>query len=175
MNDKLKEQLEKKIRVIPNFPKKGILFQDITSITDDQKLFKKVVTKLKEYSIKNNITKIAGIEARGFIFGSGISLYSSKPILFARKPGKLPGEIVKEKYNLEYGENTLSIQKKALKKYKSFVIVDDLLATGGTVECVAKMLRKNNKQISGLLTVVELTNLEGRKNLNFPIESLLQF
>ena len=169
------QKLKEFIDNYKDFPKKGIEFKDVLGIMQEPDVFKELIHKMSKSELINNAEAIISIEARGFIFGSGISLYSSKPILFARKPGKLPGEIVKEKYNLEYGKNTLSIQKKALKKYKSFVIVDDLLATGGTVECVAKMLRKNNKKISGLLTVVELTNLEGRKNLNFPIESLLQF
>ena len=96
-------------------------------------------------------------------------------MIVARKPGKLPGEIVTEKYNLEYGENSLSIQKKSLKKYNSFTIVDDLLATGGTVNCVANLLQKNNKKILGLLSVVELVELKGRSKFNFPVESSISF
>ena len=96
-------------------------------------------------------------------------------MVVARKPGKLPGEIFTEKYNLEYGENSLSIQKSSLKKYNSYVIVDDLLATGGTVECVANLLKSNDKRISGLLTVVELLKLKGRNKFNFPVESSISF
>ena len=118
---------------------------------------------------------IISIDARGFIFGSALALKSSKPMIVARKPGKLPGEIVTEKYNLEYGENSLSIQKNSLKKYNSFVIVDDLLATGGTVNCVANLLKKNDKKILGLLTVVELVTLKGRSKFNFPVESSISF
>ena len=94
-------------------------------------------------------------------------------MIVARKPGKLPGEIVKQSYDLEYGQNSLTIQKKALKKFDSFVIVDDLIATGGTVECVAKMLNNNGKKITGLLTVVELSKLDGKKKFSFPVESIL--
>ena len=96
-------------------------------------------------------------------------------MIVARKPGKLPGELVTENYNLEYGENSLSIQKRSLKKYNSFTIVDDLLATGGTVDCVANLLQKNDKKVSGLLTVVELVKLKGRNKFNFPVESSISF
>ena len=96
-------------------------------------------------------------------------------MIVARKPGKLPGEIVEHSYNLEYGKNSLSIQKKALKRFNSYAIVDDLLATGGTVECVAKMLDTNKKKIIGLLTVVELKNLNGRAKFKFPVESVISF
>ena len=114
---------------------------------------------------------IISIDARGFIFGSAISIQASKPMIVARKPGKLPGEIVSKKYSLEYGENSLSIQKKALKKYNSYAIVDDLLATGGTVNCVSDLLTNNNKKVVGLLVVVELNKLNGRSKFNFPVES----
>ena len=89
-------------------------------------------------------------------------MQSSKPMIVARKPGKLPGEVITEKYKLEYGENSLSIQKNSLKKYNSYAIVDDLLATGGTVDCVANLLESHDKKILGLLTVVELVKLKGR-------------
>ena len=92
-------------------------------------------------------------------------------MVVARKPGKLPGEIVKQSYSLEYGENSLSIQKNSLLKFNSFAIVDDLLATGGTVNCVSDLLQRNDKKILGLLTVVELSKLGGRSRLNFPVES----
>ena len=94
-------------------------------------------------------------------------------MIVARKPGKLPGEILEENYSLEYGANSLSIQKKALQKYNSYAIVDDLLATGGTVNCVSKILKRNSKEVTGLLVVVELMKLDGRTKLNFPIESYL--
>ena len=96
-------------------------------------------------------------------------------MIVARKPGKLPGEIITEKYNLEYGENSLSIQKNSLKKYNFYAIVDDLLATGGTVDCVANLLKRNGKKILGLLTVVELVTLKGRSKFNFPVESSISF
>ena len=94
-------------------------------------------------------------------------------MVVARKPGKLPGELLEEKYSLEYGENSLSIQKKALKKFNSYAIVDDLLATGGTVNCVSKILKSKNKKVTGLSVVVELKNLGGRTCLDFPVKSLV--
>ena len=122
--------------------------------------------------IKNS-EAILSIEARGFIFGSAISFQASKPMVVARKPGKLPGELIQENYNLGYGNNSLSIQKEALKRFNSYVIVDDLLATGGTVDCVSKLIRRNGKKVSGLLTVVELIKLGGRSKVDFPVESII--
>ena len=94
-------------------------------------------------------------------------------MLVARKPGKLPGELINENYLLEYGESSLSIQKESLKKFNSYAIVDDLLATGGTVDCVANLIRKSGKDVKGLVTVVELMELGGRSRLNFPVESMI--
>ena len=94
-------------------------------------------------------------------------------MIVARKPGKLPGELIQENYSLEYGENSLAIQKGALKKFSSYAIVDDLLATGGTVDCVANLLHQNGKNICGLITVIELHELVGRSKLDFPVESII--
>lgn len=118
---------------------------------------------------------IIAIDARGFIFGSAISLQSLKPMVVARKPGKLSGDTINQRYNLEYGSSSLSIQKSVLNKYKSFVIVDDLLATGGTVKCVSNLLKSYGKEISGLITVVELSELNGRSKFDFPVESATSF
>ena len=134
-----------------------------------------MILKMSASQILKQSEAIISIDARGFIFGSAIALKSSKPMIVARKPGKLPGGIVTEKYNLEYGENSLSIQKNSLRKYNSYAIVDDLLATGGTVECVANLLKRYDKKIFGLLTVVELVGLKGRTKFNFPVESSVSF
>ena len=128
---------------------------------------------MSSYQVVRNSEAIISIEARGFIFGSAISFHSSKPMIVARKPGKLPGELIQEDYDLEYGKNSLSIQVEALKKFSSYVIVDDLLATGGTVNCVANLLKKKGKKVNGLLTVVELNQLNGRSKFNFPVESII--
>ena len=165
MNDKLKKQLEKKIRVIPDFPKKGILFQDITSITDDQKLFSEVVTKLKEHSIKNNITKIAGIEARGFIFGSAVAIQSSLPFIPVRKKGKLPGKTYKQKYKLEYGIDEIEVHRNSANKEDRILIIDDLIATGGTAIAAANLMKKFNPLEIQFHFIINLYNLNGMKKL----------
>ena len=161
------------IETYKDFPKKGIDFKDVLGIMQEPKIFKELIVKMASSEIINNAEAIISIDARGFIFGSAISLEASKPMIAARKPGKLPGELFKEEYSLEYGESSLCIQKKALQKYNSFAIVDDLLATGGTVNCVSKMLESNDKEITGLSVVVELKNLNGRLKLEFPVESFL--
>ena len=169
------KKLEKLILTYKDFPKKGINFKDVLEIMQEPEVFKELILKMSSSKILKNSEAIISIDARGFVFGSAIALQSSKPMIVARKPGKLPGDLVTEKYNLEYGENSLSIQKKSLKKYNSFVIVDDLLATGGTVNCVANILSRNDKKILGLLTVVELVTLKGRSKFNFPVESSISF
>ena len=169
------KKLEKLILTYKDFPKKGINFKDVLEIMQEPEVFKELILKMSSSKILKKSEAIISIDARGFVFGSAIALQSSKPMIVARKPGKLPGDLVTEKYNLEYGENSLSIQKKSLKKYNSFVIVDDLLATGGTVDCVANILSRNDKEILGLLTVVELVTLKGRSKFNFPVESSISF
>ena len=163
------------IETYKDFPNKGIEFKDVLGITQEPKIFKELILKMASSEIIKNAEAIISIDARGFIFGSAISFQASKPMIVARKPGKLPGELFKEDYNLEYGENSLYVQKKALQKYNSYAIVDDLLATGGTVNCVSKLLETNQKEVAGLLTVVELRKLGGRSKFNFPVESSLCF
>ena len=167
------KKLEDLISTYENFPKEGISFKDILGITQDPEVFKKLILNMSSSQIVKNSEAIVSIDARGFIFGSAISLQSSKPMIVARKPGKLPGELVKMSYSLEYDQSVLTIQKKALEKFDSYAIVDDLLATGGTAGCVANLLKKNDKKVVGLLTVVELSELEGRKKFNFPVESVI--
>ena len=158
-----------------DFPKKGIDFKDVLGIIQEPLVFKELILKMSASEIIENAEAIISIDARGFIFGSAISFQASKPMIVARKPGKLPGELFKEDYILEYGKNSLFVQKKALQKYNSYAIVDDLLATGGTVNCVSKLLESNQKEVSGLLIVVELIKLKGRSKFNFPVESSLCF
>ena len=169
------KKLEDLISTYKDFPKKGINFKDLLEIVQEPEVFNALIFKMSSSQILEKSEAIISIDARGFIFGSAIALQSSKPMIVARKPGKLPGEIVTEKYKFEYGENFLSIQKKSLEKYNSYTIVDDLLATGGTVECVANLLKRNDKKILGLLTVVELIELKGRSKFNFPVESTISF
>ena len=167
------KKLESLIKTYNDFPKKGIAFKDILGIIQDTEVFRELIHKMSSSKIIKNSEAIISIEARGFIFGSAISLQASKPMIVARKPGKLPGELIQENYSLEYGENSLAIQKGALNKFSSYAIVDDLLATGGTVDCVANLIGKNYKNISGLITVIELKKLEGRLKFDFPVESMI--
>ena len=169
------ERLKELVETYKDFPKKGIDFKDVLGIIQEPKMFKELILIMSSSQIIKNAEAIISIDARGFIFGSAISFQTSKPMIVARKPGKLPGELLEENYSLEYGENSLSIQKKALEKYNSYAIVDDLLATGGTVNCVSKILKRNGKEVAGLLVVIELLKLEGRSKMNFPIESSLTF
>ena len=167
------KNLEAIISTHKDFPQKGVDFKDVLEILQEPEVFKELSIEMSESNIIKNCEAIIAIDARGFIFGSAISLQSSKPMVVARKPGKLPGEIIKLNYSLEYGENSLSIQKSALRKYNSYAIVDDLIATGGTVNCVSNLLSGNGKKVLGLLTVVELIKLKGRSKFNFPVESLI--
>ena len=129
-----------------DFPKKGIEFKDVLGIIQEPQVFKELISEMSSSQIIKNAEAIVSIDARGFIFGSAISFYSSKPMIVARKPGKLPGEVIEEEYYLEYGKSSLSIQKESLDKFISYAIVDDLLATGGTIDCVANILMKRGKK-----------------------------
>ncbi len=167
------KNLESLIKTYNDFPRKGIAFKDILGIILDNEAFRELILKMSSNKVIKKSEAIISIDARGFIFGSAISLQSSKPMLVARKPGKLPGELIEGNYDLEYGKSSLSIQKESLKKFSSYAIVDDLLATGGTVECVANLVRKSGKEVCGLVTVVELIELNGRSKFDFPVESML--
>ena len=168
------KKFEDLIHTYNDFPIKGINFKDVLGILQDPEVFNELIMRMSSSQILNKSEAIISIDARGFIFGSAVALKSSKPMIVARKPGKLPGEIVKQEYDLEYGVNSLSIQKRSLDKYSNYVIIDDLLATGGTVECVADLLSKNGKEVKGLLTVIELVKLKGRLKFNFPVESIIK-
>ena len=167
------KKLEDLITTYKDFPKKGIDFKDVLDIIQYPNIFQDLILKMSSNPFLKNAEAIISIDARGFIFGSAVALESSKPMIVARKPGKLPGQILTREYDLEYGKNSLSIQSNALKKYHSFVIIDDLLATGGTVNCVYNLVQDQKKEILGLITVVELKKLKGRLKLNFPFHSLI--
>ena len=158
-----------------DFPKKGILFKDLLPILQQPDVFSDLIERMSSYEIFNGTDAIIAIDARGFIFGTAISIKLSKPMIVARKPGKLPGDLLSKSYNLEYGTNSLSIQKQAIENYHSFVIVDDLLATGGTVNCVSEILKESGKKINGLSVVAELGFLNAKKLLPFPVKSQIIF
>lgn len=169
------DQLKSLISSHRNFPQKGIVFRDVLEILQEPTIFEKLIKNMSSVDFLLESDAIISIDARGFIFGSAIAFHTSKPIIFARKPGKLPGELVSRSYELEYGKNSLSIQKESLEKFNSFVIVDDLLATGGTVNCVYEILNSLNKKITGLCVVVELEELNGRLKLPFKTSSQVKF
>ena len=167
------KKLRNLILTYKDFPKKGIDFKDVLEILQYPDIFKEIILKMSSNQLLKNADAIISIDARGFIFGSAVALESSKPMIAARKPGKLPGQVLTREYDLEYGKNSLSIQISALKKYNSFVIIDDLLATGGTVNCISSLLQDQGKVVLSLITVVELKKLNGRSKLDFPVQSII--
>jgi len=172
----LAANLRKKIRVVKDFPKKGILFQDITSITDDAKLLRQVVKSISQYVKKNKFTKIAAVEARGFIFGTAIAYECNIPLVPIRKKGKLPGNVLKQKYSLEYGNDEIQIHKGSIISKDKVLIVDDLIATGGTALASAKLIAKFKVKKIEFYMVIDLENVGGSQVVRkkYKISSLLK-
>ena len=170
------EHLKKLIREIPDFPKKGILFYDITTLLKDKTGFAMLIDKLSEHYIAQKIDLVLGMEARGFIFAPALAYRLNAGFVPVRKKGKLPAECVRFDYALEYGENTLEMHKDAIQKGQRVLIVDDLLATGGTAEATAKLVSSVGGEIAGLGFVVELEFLKGRERLKeYEVMSLLRY
>jgi adenine phosphoribosyltransferase len=170
------EPLKKLIREVPDFPKKGILFYDITTLLKNNLGFATLIDALSEYYLPQKVDLVLGIEARGFIFGPALAYRLNAGFVPVRKPGKLPSVTAKAEYELEYGSNTLEIHKDAIEKGQRVIIVDDLLATGGTAEATAKLATSLDAQIAGLGFVVELDFLNGRKKLQgYDVLSLLHY
>ncbi len=168
--------LKKLIREVPDFPKKGILFYDITTLLKDKLGFALLIDALSEHYIGKEIDLVLGMEARGFIFGPALAYRLNAGFVPVRKPGKLPAETEKVSYDLEYGSNSLEVHKDAIKKGERVLIVDDLLATGGTAVATAKLASGLGAQIAGLAFVVELDFLKGREKLgNYDVFSLLRY
>ncbi|PYX28558.1 MAG: adenine phosphoribosyltransferase [Acidobacteria bacterium] len=168
--------LKNLIREVPDFPKKGILFYDITTLLKDKLGFATLIDALSENYIGKEIDLVLGMEARGFIFGPALSYRLNAGFVPVRKPGKLPAETVKISYELEYGSNALEIHKDAIVKGQRVLIVDDLLATGGTAAATAELVRNLGGEIAGLAFVVELDFLKGREKLaNYDVFSLLHY
>ena len=167
--------LKKHIRSIPDYPKKGILFRDITTLIKDAKAFKFTNDKIIELAKKIDFDKVAAIESRGFVFASTVSYQLEKPFILLRKKNKLPADVHSVDFELEYGTATIEIHKDSIEKGEKILIIDDLIATGGTAECVSKILDDNNKTVTGLLVVVELQELGGSVRFNYPIESILKY
>src|SRR5580698_2868423 len=170
------DQLKRLIREIPDFPKKGILFYDITTLLKDKTGFATLIDKLAEHYISQDVDLVLGMEARGFIFAPALAYRLNAGFVPVRKPGKLPAETVKHDYALEYGTNSLEIHKDAIQKGQRVLIVDDLLATGGTADATAKLASSLGAHIAGLGFVVELEFLKGRDKLKeYDVMSLLRY
>ena len=171
-------KLEKTIRSIPNYPKKGILFRDITSLLENKKAFNFTIKKMKTISNKLKFTKIAAIESRGFIFASVLSYLTKKPLILLRKKNKLPGKTHSQKFKLEYGFDTIEVRKSSLNKKDKVLIIDDLIATGGTAIAAAKLVQKTKAKVAGYIFLIDLFDLPGNKKLlskGYKTFSLIKF
>ncbi len=168
--------LKDKIRNIPDFPVKGIQFKDITTLLRDKDAFKYCIDKVTEHCRNMKIDHVAGIEARGFIIGAPVAYNLNVGFLLIRKKGKLPADIERISYQLEYGENILEIHKDAIKDGERIMVIDDLLATGGTTLAVFKLIEKLGGEVVGADFIIELASLNGREKLKgYEIFSLVQY
>ena len=170
------DELKKLIREVPDFPKKGILFYDITTLLKDKVGLATLIDRLAEHYVDRKIDLVLGMEARGFIFAPALAYRLNAGFVPVRKVGKLPAETVRFDYALEYGTNSLEMHKDAIEKGQKVLIVDDLLATGGTAEATAKLAASLGAEIAGLGFIVELDFLKGREKLkDYDVMSLLHY
>lgn len=164
------------IESIPDFPKKGIIFRDITPILGNPECMEHVITHIADFAKSVDADLIVAPEARGFVFGCPVANRLSLPFAPVRKPGKLPRKTIRETYELEYGTDTLEMHADALHEGQKVVIVDDLLATGGTVEAIVRMVEKQKAEVVGISFIIELDDLKGREKFkNIPIDVLTHF
>ena len=168
--------LKKYVADIKDFPKEGIIFRDVTPLLQDGKAFNYTIELMSDYAKKVNADLVVGPEARGFIFGCPVATRLNIGFVPIRKPGKLPRETISESYDLEYGNNTLSMHKDAIKKGQRVLIVDDLLATGGTIQAACKLIEQLGGVVAGICFVIELDDLKGRDLLNkYDVMSLMHY
>ena len=170
--------LKKYIRSIPDYPKKGILFRDITTLIKNTGAFKYTNDKIVELSKKIQFDKIAAIESRGFVFASTVSYQLSKPFVLLRKKNKLPAETFSVDFELEYGKATIEVHKDSISKNERILIIDDLIATGGTAEAAAKLVEISGGQVAGFIFVINLFDLPGNNLLRkkgYKTHSLIEF
>ncbi len=167
--------LKKYIASIEDFPKKGIIFRDVTPLLLDRNAFKYSVDKLSQFGNSVGANIIIGPEARGFIFGCPVAYEMDVAFAPVRKPGKLPRETVEADYDLEYGKNTLCMHKDSIKKGDKVLIVDDLLATGGTAQACIELVKKLGGTVVGFACIIELSDLKGRDTLDCPVYSLMTY
>ena len=164
------------IREVPDFPKEGILFYDITTLLDNYSVFDALLKEMAKTLDNVKYDKILGIEARGFIFGTALALKLKKPFIPLRKKGKLPYKTISHTYSLEYGEDTVEMHEDAVKQGEKIIIVDDLLATGGTVNAAIKLIEKSGGETTKVLFAIELDFLNGRDGLkNIDVESIVHY
>ena len=170
--------LKKHIRSIPDYPKKGILFRDITTLIKDAKAFKYTNDKIIELAKKIEFDKVSAIESRGFIFAAAVSYMLNKPFILLRKKNKLPSETHSIDFELEYGKATIEVHKDSISKNEKVLIIDDLIATGGTAEAAAKLIEISGGKVAGFIFVINLFDLPGErllKDKGYRIESLVEF
>ena len=170
--------LKKYIRSIPDYPKKGILFRDITTLIKNAKAFKFTNDKIIELSKNIEFDKVAAIESRGFVFASTVSYILEKPFILLRKKNKLPAEVHSIDFKLEYGDATIEVHKDSIEKNDKILVIDDLIATGGTAEAAAKLIEISGGKVAGFIFVINLFDLPGNdllKNKGYKTNSLIEF
>ena len=170
--------LKKFIRSIPDYPKKGILFRDITTLIKDEKAFEETINQIVNRSKKFDFNKIAAIESRGFVFASAVSYILKKPFIMLRKKNKLPADTHSVDFELEYGTATIEVHKDSIKKNDKVLIIDDLIATGGTAEAAAKLVKISDGNVAAFVFVINLFDLGGCKKLiekGYKVENLIEF
>ncbi len=166
------------IRSIKDYPKKGILFRDITTLIKDEMAFEETINQIVQRSKKFKVDKIAAIESRGFVFASAVSYILKKPFVMLRKKNKLPSEVHSVNFQLEYGTATIEVHKDSISKNDSVLIIDDLIATGGTAEAAAKLIEISNGKVSAFIFVINLFDLGGCDHLlkkGYKVENLIDF
>ncbi len=166
------------IRSIPNYPKKGILFRDITTLIKDENAFSETINQIVERSKKFNFDKVAAIESRGFVFASAVSYVTKKPFIMLRKKNKLPADVHSIDFELEYGKATIEVHKDSISKNENVLIIDDLIATGGTAKAAAKLIEVSEAKVAAFIFVINLFDLGGcdkLKKRNYKVENLIEF
>ena len=166
------------IRSIEDYPKKGILFRDITTLIKNEKAFKESINQIVERTKNFKVDKIAAVESRGFVFASAVSYIINKPFILLRKKNKLPAETHSVDFELEYGTATIEVHKDSINEKDKVLIIDDLIATGGTAEAAAKLIEISNGKVAAFIFVINLFDLGGCENLikkNYKVENLIEF
>lgn len=170
------DNLKLKIRSIPDWPRKGVIFRDITPVLEDKRLFRFLIEELAKFCQKKKIDKIVGIDARGFILASALAYKLKTGLVIVRKKGKLPYKSVRKKYTLEYAAEILEMHQDSIRPGEKVLLCDDLLATGGTMKATADLVKRLGGKILGIIFFIELEDLKGRKKLKgYKVKSLIKF